>query len=230
MPDGEILQKRIRDLCGERGAEMVGFADLNRLDFPGQKDPGGLLPDCSSAVSFGIHLNGGSLLNLPETRNSYMMEFRQVNHRLNSINYDICTLLENNGYRAIGAPGTASTGVEENLAADISHKHLAVQAGLGGFGLNNLVLTKEYGPAVRFSTVITTADFKADAARSSGTHCHECQSCVKACPVDALSDWQDSYSPAEGWPMDKEACYHHIFVRLNGQRCGLCIKACPQTG
>ena len=41
-----------------------------------------------------------------------------------------------------------------------SNRHAAVRAGLGEFGLNNVVVTPEYGPRVRFNSVITQAELE----------------------------------------------------------------------
>ena len=40
---------------------------------------------------------------------------------------------------------------EETLVAPISYKYVAVQAGLGWIGKNDLLITKQYGPRVRLS-------------------------------------------------------------------------------
>ena len=55
----------------------------------------------------------------------------------------------------------------------------------------------------------------------------ECEECIRICPVHALDGWEGNYDPETGWVIDKQKCYNYIFTTLKGQRCGLCIKACP---
>lgn len=42
--------------------------------------------------------------------------------------------------------------------AIFSHRHAAVRAGLGEFGLDNVVVTPEYSQLVRLNTILTTAE------------------------------------------------------------------------
>lgn len=222
------LKEEVINFAKETGAELVGVMDLNGVDFPAGHSPKDYLPEASSAVSFALSLNKGNVLNLPDSRNGYMLEFNEVNRELNSINHQIGRFLEKKGFLSFGVPGTASKGDEERLAADISHKHMAVRAGIGEFGINNLIITEEHGPCIRFSTLVTTANIDPTGENLKGL-CDKCERCVEICPVDALSNWEENYSPRNGWRIDKESCYHRIFVQLNGKRCGLCIKACPYS-
>ena len=125
-----------------------------------------------------------------------------------------------------------STMKRENLLKDslrIFHiKHVAVAYGLGKFGLNNLVINPMWGPRVRLATVITDAKFEYNRPlRENPCLTDECEECVKICPVHALDGWRGKYDPDRGWVIDKKKCYDYIFNTLRGQRCGMCIKACP---
>ena len=70
----------------------------------------------------------------------------------------------------------------------ISHRHAAIRAGLGVFGKNNLVLTKEFGPRQRFCTVLTDAELVPDPLIEEDL-CMGCITCREGCPVQA---WEDS--------------------------------------
>ncbi|SJZ83738.1 4Fe-4S dicluster domain-containing protein [Selenihalanaerobacter shriftii] len=222
----EDLTKKAINFAKQKGADLVGVVDVRKLDFPNNHHPTDYLSGAKSAVSIAYALNKGGVLNLPTSRNSYMLEFNLANQKLNLINHQVGKFLEEKGHLALGIPGTASIGDAKRLAADISHKHIAVAAGLGKFGLNNLVITPEYGPRVRFTTILTTAEL-APTSYEAEQVCNKCLKCIKACPRNALDDWENKYTPQEGWHIDKEKCYHEIFVKLGGKRCGICIKACP---
>jgi epoxyqueuosine reductase len=70
----------------------------------------------------------------------------------------------------------------------LSQRHAAVRAGLGEFGLNNVVVTERYGPRIRFNSVITAAPLTPSpllqAKACPGT---ACQICLEECPAHALS-------------------------------------------
>ena len=114
--------------------------------------------------------------------------------------------------------------------APFSHRHAAVRAGLGEFGLNNLVVTRRFGPRVRFMSVITTAALEPDPLLSEKLCLGErCRLCIDACGVDALHI-REGANESEVWldmpsVVDKEACYHK---HDRGADCwGFCIDACP---
>lgn len=76
--------------------------------------------------------------------------------------------------------------------------------------------------------MITDAELEYDGpAEENPCPTCECKACVDICPVHALDGWAGNYDPKVGWVIDKKACYDCIFTTLKGQRCGLCIKACP---
>ena len=58
-------------------------------------------------------------------------------------------------------------------------------AGLGNFGINNMLLTPEFGPRVRFASILTSAEIEPDPVLEKPL-CIRCQRCVEACPVHAL--------------------------------------------
>jgi len=67
-------------------------------------------------------------------------------------------------------------------------KDAAVMAGLGCIGKNNLVITPEYGPRIRFRTLLL--DWKAEpSAPLEFNPCEGCkQPCRKACPIKAFQN------------------------------------------
>jgi len=117
--------------------------------------------------------------------------------------------------------------LQQALQGEISQKHVAVAAGLGVFGLNNLVLTPQYGPRIRFGCVLTCQEFEPSSLLEGGL-CkrNECQRCLEACPVDALKGGLD-FNPLIGREMDKRRCFHYNYHELGGLHCGLCISVCP---
>ena len=90
---------------------------------------------------------------------------------------------------------------ESGLRADFSHRHAAAEAGLGEIGLNNLLITPQYGPRVKLASIITNAPLEAD-PRFERTICPRegCELCVNNCPVGAFTPTGET---------DKRKCSHH---------------------
>ena len=64
----------------------------------------------------------------------------------------------------------------------------AVQAGLGEYGRHGLVITKEYGPRVRFGRILTDMPLRHDKPISFGVEktCEICRRCANNCPPQAI--------------------------------------------
>jgi epoxyqueuosine reductase QueG len=110
-----------------------------------------------------------------------MNMYNTANMRLQMVTTQLATLLEDRGYEALPLPaGGYKVGAQRY--AFFSHRHAAMAAGLGEFGLNNLLLTPEYGPRVRLDSVITTAELAPDPL-CAGPIClgaEACGLCLKA--------------------------------------------------
>jgi len=113
-------------------------------------------------MSIGYKLNYTQIQNLPKSKSAYMLEHDYANRHLDESSHLIARFLEEKGYLVIGFDSGAGFYHEagktpKEIAADISHKHVAVACGLGKFGLNNLVISPNWGPRVRLATIITGA-------------------------------------------------------------------------
>jgi len=220
------LTDDLKHFVYEHGADLVGVAPINRLkDAPLNHHPSRFLEDASCVVSMGIRLNKATVNNLPVTRRSYGIQYEVVNAQLNSLAYLVARFLEERGYRAVAIPASEPYD-DERFAGDLSHRHVAHAAGLGEFGLSNLLLTPKYGSRIRFVSVITNAPLEASPP-FRGHICDECRKCVDACPSRALEANLDKHSWTTGRRIDYEKCNHYMSSVLRGLPCGMCIKACP---
>lgn len=76
-----------------------------------------------------------------------------------------------------------------------SHRHAATRAGLGEFGYNNLVLTKEFGPRQRFNSIITDAKLIPDPLITEPICLRDkCLLCLRACHMKAITMRDDPAS------------------------------------
>ncbi|MDP6345391.1 MAG: reductive dehalogenase [Alphaproteobacteria bacterium] len=112
---------------------------------------------------------------------------------------------------------------------------LAIKAGLGEYGRNQMVITPEFGPRVRFSKIFTDLPLRHDGPRRFGVteFCAICSRCADACPPKALPHGP----PAEGganrsaiqgvrkWTADCEKCFGY-WAKMRSD-CAICMRVCP---
>jgi epoxyqueuosine reductase len=228
------LTNDLRDYARELRLDFIGSCLTDALGSgPEGTKPTRYLENAKSVISIGYRLNYAPLQNLPASRSAYMLEHDYANRHLDRASHAIARFLEEHSFATVGFDAGAGFYHEagktpQRFAGDISHKHIAVACGLGKFGLNNLVLSSEWGPRIRLATIVTCAEVEHERLPAANLcPAHECGACIQACPVHALDGWQGQYDPDTGWVIDKKRCYEYIFTTLRGQRCGLCIQACP---
>ncbi|UCD91667.1 MAG: reductive dehalogenase [Methanobacteriota archaeon] len=131
------------------------------------------------------------------------------------------------GYTAL--PAVNETGLSVPLAID---------AGLGEFGRNGLLINDRYGMGVRIAKVFTDMPLAQDSPVNLGVRkfCTKCKKCAESCPVKAIS-YEDnpdgrffsiSNNPgAHKWYVNVDKCYK--FWTFNGSDCSNCVTSCPFT-
>ena len=93
------------------------------------------------------------------------------------------------GYKAAITP-EATTFDRQKLVSHWSHRHIAYLAGLGTFGINNMLITKA-GGCGRYSTVVTNLPITTGQPLTV-EYCMykrngKCGACVRRCPSGALT-------------------------------------------
>jgi len=183
------LTETLKDYAKGEGAALVGIAPAGRLvGAPEGKRPADRLKDATSVVSLGVKVPHGvcETWNIV-SHNPYRVYGHQyLNRLLHSLAYKVTLFLESEGYMALPFPPTIS-GIG---GAEISHRHIAVAAGLGEFGWAGYVLTPQFGARQRFVSVITAAPLKSNAMYDGPPLCvpESCSfTCVEECPMGALS-------------------------------------------
>ena len=63
----------------------------------------------------------------------------------------------------------------------------AVKCGIGEKGLSGAVLTKDFGPMIRYCFILTDAVIEPDEIKEQSL-CDKCGKCIKACPGNAISE------------------------------------------
>jgi epoxyqueuosine reductase QueG len=181
------LNSEIETKLIKAGACLVGFADIGDL-------PADITDSMKSAISIAASLDA-SIIN--EIGNGptkpYYQEYNRVNEFLADLSKLAVEYLESRGNKAVAIKPTVE-GKEldyESLTTPLPHKTIATRAGLGWIGKSALLITEQYGPAVRLATVLTDAEFEVGEPVNS-SRCGDCQKCVKFCPGKAISgeNWE----------------------------------------
>jgi len=98
--------------------------------------------------------------------------------------YRMARFLEKKGFVTTPLPSGPGSG-----GAPFSHRHAAVAAGLGEFGWMSIVLNPDYGPRIRWVSVITRAEIEPDPLYDGPPLCEPagCGICRSVCPTGAIS-------------------------------------------
>lgn len=148
------------------GASLVGYADIRDLD----ADTTNSMP---YAISIAVALDASII---KETSNGpterYYHEYNRVNDLLAELCENIAEELRKPGHKAIAKrPKVEGNNPDhKTLKTPLPHKTIATRAGLGWIGKSALLITEQYGSAVRLATVLTDAEFEA-AKPSNISHC-----------------------------------------------------------
>ncbi len=186
--------------------------------------PKDIMPSAKSVIVIGIPIQRAILETTPSI--FYHQLYDTVNRMLDDASERIALELNILGHEAIYVPRDGYhgiSGLKEIPTSFFSHRHAAYLAGMGTFGYNNTILTKKYGPRIRFASIITTAELPTSVPMTSNL-CIRCKRCVKQCPVEAVPDKE--------YPkgiIDKKKCVQHSAELSESgiSPCGICIKTCP---
>ena len=137
------------------GVDTFGIADLELLR---EYDtyPKDLLENYSRGISIGLKVPDEVIERLPESRPIYAKHYVMLNDRLDLIAYMLSRFLESKKYKALPIP--ASKPLKDwKWRSFISHRAIARTAGVGWIGKSLNLITKEFGPRIRFASILTNA-------------------------------------------------------------------------
>lgn len=102
----------------------------------------------------------------------------------------------------------------------------AINAGLGELGANGVVITREFGPRVRWTMISIDADLEIDPAvdLNMAAYCDACRRCIRACPGRAIPEESVWWRGVLKRKINDMRCYPY-FLKYEG--CGICLKVCP---
>jgi epoxyqueuosine reductase QueG len=150
----------------------------------------------------------------------YLHHYRMLNWLLDQTATKIAIAIQNEGYNALPIPASQIVDWEKQTA-HLSHKMVALRAGIGWIGRNNLLVHPDYGSKIRLATILT--DMPLETGSPIERDCSECKKCIEICPVNAINESHKDWN--------KAACLEKLkyFAKAHnvGQYiCGLCVKVC----
>lgn len=229
MATNEELKVRIKQWCFDAGADIVGFAPVERWDedntVPPDFRPRALWEQARTVIVMGVNMP----LPIVETTPSILHKetYDTANRTLDGLGFNLVRYLNRLGYPSyfFTRDGFGSLRLlKDRPQAAFGHVMAAYYAGLGTVGLLNCILTPEYGPRVRFVSVFTSAVLPPDPIIEKDL-CIKCEACAKCCPVNALALREDSFRG----DYDVPACLqrHIDLAHDKAYPCGICTKVCP---
>ncbi len=227
----DTVKETIRKKCRELDIPLAGFAPAGRWEeplfdpwVPEAFRPRAIFPETNTVIVIGLPVSLPVLESSPSIW--YYELYRTVNALLDQAGYRIASALTVGGHPSVWIPrdGYGSISVlKEHPIAFFSHRHAAFLAGLGNFGTNNTLLTPEFGPRVRFASILTSAVIEPDPLLEKPL-CTRCGRCVEACPVKAL---ENGDYPASITNKNACATRSEALAKRYTAPCGICIKVCP---
>ena len=228
---------------------LVGFADakgeyikqLRRIAHPQHQMPQEVMADAKTIIVYFVPFeewvsqskNGQSNENLasPQWAESYEL----TNAMFSRLNEHIINTINSMGYEASEAP-EAGVFYRDEVNSHWSFRHLAYAAGLGTFGINNMLIT-EKGCCGRYNAIVTNLEIDADSMKKEEACLYKkdgtCGACMKTCPAGALSEDGFDRHKCYDQCLKNAKIYNNFGSSYGGEEeygsevCGKCIVGMP---
>lgn len=188
--------------------------------------PTELLKEAETVISYFIPFKKAIALSNVNGKNSseeWAVAYVETNKLITDLNKFLSKELEKQKFKSMILPPTHNFD-ETELISDWSHKHVAFIAGLGNFGLHQMLIT-EKGCCGRLGSLVTSAKIKPTTRPQKEfclyKHNETCKQCVGNCIFNALKI--DSF--------DRHRCYEvclsnaDLFSELGlADVCGKCVS------
>lgn len=221
-----MIRKDIVSVLTEQGAQLIRFVDVRGL--PAEQSGG--LP---VAILFGLPLSPSYLQEVMRTPGYVQAivadnrmeqdEFYLTENKAGELADRIADRLKACGYQAYSQSdhNLITTGGWDEAASRtvLPHKTIAVLAGIGWIGKNNLLITPEYGAALCIGTILTNAPLDASQPRIMESVCGACKRCYTICPTNALA----------GKTWERNIPRETIIDIRKCTTCMQCLLYCPYT-
>lgn len=203
-----LAAAELRELCLAAGADDVGFVALARPELDDQRaEIVRAFPATKTLLSFVVKMNREPVRNV--NRSVSNLEFHHTTDVVNEVAREIVRQLEDRGIRAVNPPSGFPMEMS-NFPGKIwvvSHKPVAVAAGLGQMGVHRNVIHPKFGNFIILGTILLDTAVDRESQPIEYNPCLSCKLCVAVCPVGAIkTDGQ----------FDPSACLTHNYREFMG--------------
>lgn len=230
IEDERQQSKEVKRVAKLFGADLVGITSVDerwhyshRVDTTNFEPVQNELPkDCNKVIVM-AHAMDYDLVETYPSALAGASSGREYSHEA-AICMQLAAYIRGLGYEAIASMNDTALVIP-----------YAIKAGLGEYGRNQMVITPEYGPRVRFSKIFTSLPLEMDYPKSLGIkeYCNSCTKCASACPPKALpfgepGEKTDSVSTMKGvkkWSANCEKCFGY-WAKIRTD-CAICMRVCP---
>jgi len=231
---GEI--NKINEMWGEPIIEIISASNekikyLKQAVSSEHLMPYDILQDAKSIISFFIPFHkkiAESNINGTMASKEWVAAYIRTNDLIKVINNKIEELMQKNGCKTGKIPATHNFN-EKTLISNWSHRHIAFMAGIGTFGINNMLITKK-GCCGRFGSIIINYELKDyQQVGNIKEKClnklnENCGICHKRCTVNAYDNNN----------FNRNACYEQCLENAKYHKetgyadvCGKCMVGLP---
>ena len=224
----EELTDKIKKELIEFGADVVGFGSIEEL-------PGDIRENMPVGISVAVVYPREVIIGIAELpTQEYREWYDKLNERLDAVVTCGAGLLREIGYNTIALTREYVGNGEKKDNTLLPHKTVATRAGIGWIGKSALLVTEDYGSAIRISSILTDAPLETAMAVNTAK-CGGCMICADACPAGAISGklWEpgiyrdEFFDPAKCRKTARERSKQGFGGDLT--ICGKCIEVCPYT-
>lgn len=220
-------------VTGVAAADDPLFPLLKEIIGPNHALPGELVPGAKSVLVFFLPFSESVVAsNITGEESSQEWDYAciETNQLINDLSRFLHDAIVEMGYHASLLPSTYNYDGEK-LISDWSHRSVAYIAGIGKFGIHNMLIT-EQGCCGRLGSVITDLELT-PTLRTDEEYClfktkGSCQKCLKKCVNQAfdLADGKVTF--------DRYRCNEQIYDKIVpeypigiGDACGKCMSGVP---
>ena len=198
----------LKQLALDHGADDAGLVEIGHPGLDDQRaDIQKFYPRTKALLAIVCRMNREPIRN--PARSVANLEFHTTGEDVNDVCRAVVTALEREGIPAINPPmgfPMESDRWPEKMWV-VSHKPVAVAAGLGMMGIHRNVIHPKYGNFILLGTVLIGEEGIEYDRPIDCNPCLSCKLCVAACPVGAISPDGN---------FDLASCYTHNYREFMG--------------
>ena len=237
----------------EFGEPLVGFADAFSPEIQGLRQvigenhvlPQQVLSDAKAVLAYYVPFTE----KLAETNREegaaspeWARAYEELNMLFAELNPELVEYIRSLGGEA-AIPTAAMEFDQQELVSNWSHRHMAYAAGLGTFGINNMLITRK-GCCGRFNSIVTNLELDFDKPMQEEMCLYKangsCSVCVSNCPAEALKpDDSDKFRAGFARAKCYEVCLENAdrypipedlapsYSEAGSEVCGKCVTGSP---